>query len=105
MIRRNHAVWVMVLTTFLWATAGVVTRHLDAARSFEVTFWRSCFTALSLLVILPWMRGRRVFADMLRAGPAFWFSGFCWGVMFTSFMISLKDRTTASDENCSISLR
>ena len=96
MIRRNHAVWVMVLTTFLWATAGVVTRHLDAARSFEVTFWRSCFTALSLLVILPWLRGRRVFADMLRAGTAFWFSGFCWGVMFTSFMMAMTMTSVAN---------
>ena len=86
----------MVLVTFLWATAGVVTRHLDAARSFEVTFWRSFFTALSLLVILPLLRGRRVFADMFRAGIAFWFSGFCWGVMFTSFMMALTMTSVAN---------
>ncbi len=95
-LHRNHAVGFMVLTTFLWATAGVVTRHLDAARSFEVTFWRSCFTAFSLLVILPLLRGRRVFADMLGAGVAFWFSGFCWGVMFTSFMMALTMTSVAN---------
>ena len=33
------------------STAGVVTRHLEHARSFEVTFWRSFFTVVSLLVI------------------------------------------------------
>jgi drug/metabolite transporter (DMT)-like permease len=43
----------MVAVTLMWSIAGVVTRHLEQARSFEVTFWRSFFTVLSLLVILP----------------------------------------------------
>ena len=42
----------MLLVTLLWSTAGVVTRHLDAARSFEVTFWRSAFNAVALGVAL-----------------------------------------------------
>ena len=42
----HRAVALMVLVTLLWSIAGVVTRHLEAARSFEVTFWRSLFTAL-----------------------------------------------------------
>ena len=46
----RRAVALMVLVTLLWSIAGVVTRHLDAARSFEVTFWRSLFNALTLAV-------------------------------------------------------
>lgn len=61
----------MVVVTFMWSTAGVVARHPDAARSFEVTFWRAFFTAVSLLVLLPLVRGRRVFAGMRYAGSAF----------------------------------
>ena len=38
----------MLIVTLMWSIAGVVTRQLDAARSFEVTFWRSLFTALAL---------------------------------------------------------
>ena len=38
----------MVVVTLMWSIAGVVTRHLEAARSFEVTFWRSVFNALAL---------------------------------------------------------
>jgi hypothetical protein len=34
-----------------------VTRMLEAARGFEVTFWRSAFNALALVVLLGWMRG------------------------------------------------
>ena len=51
-LRHMQAVWLMVLVTLMWAMAGVVTRHLTEARSFEVTFWRSFFAVLSLLVIL-----------------------------------------------------
>jgi hypothetical protein len=37
----RRAVALMVLVTLLWSIAGVVSRHLDSAGSFEVTFWRS----------------------------------------------------------------
>lgn len=88
-LSHNRAVGLMVAVALMWSTAGVVTRHLDAARSFEVTFWRAFFTALSLLVLLPLLRGRRVFADMRHAGMAFWLSGVCWSVMFTAYMVAL----------------
>lgn len=88
-LSHNRAVGLMVAVALMWSTAGVVTRHLDAARSFEVTFWRAFFTALSLLVLLPLLRGRRVFADMRHAGVAFWLSGVCWSVMFTAYMVAL----------------
>jgi ABC-type iron transport system FetAB permease component len=56
-LTHNHAVGVMVLVTLMWSTAGVVTRHLESARSFEVTFWRSFFTVLALFVLVPMLRG------------------------------------------------
>ena len=88
-LTHNRAVLLMVVVTVLWATAGVVTRHLEAARSFEVTFWRSAFTVLSLLVILPILNGRGVFAKIRHADRVFWLSGLCWCGMFTFFMIAL----------------
>src|SRR5262245_50692246 len=48
----RRAVALMVLVTLLWSIAGVVTRHLDSARSFEVTFWRSLFNAIALAIAL-----------------------------------------------------
>jgi drug/metabolite transporter (DMT)-like permease len=80
----------MVLTTLMWSTAGVVTRHLDAARGFEITFWRSFFTVLSLLVILPVWRGRAAWAVFRQGHAALWWSGLCWSAMFTSFMLALS---------------
>ena len=79
----------MVGITALWSIAGVVTRHLEQARSFEVTFWRSFFTVLSLLVILPLWQGRGVLFRMPWRSPYFWLSGVCWSVMFTAFMLAL----------------
>lgn len=95
-LTHNRAVFLMVVVTLMWSTAGVVTRHLDSARSFEVTFWRSLFTALSLLFILPLLRGRRVFADIRHAGLAFWVSGLCWSVMFTAYMLALTLTSVAN---------
>ncbi len=86
----------MVAVTLMWSTAGVVTRHLDSARSFEITFWRSFFTALSLLVLLPLWRGRQVFANMRHANATFWASGVCWSVMFTAFMLALTLTSVAN---------
>lgn len=95
-LTHSKAVFVMVAVTMMWSIAGVVTRHLEQARSFEVTFWRSFFTVLSLLVILPFFQGREVFAKIRHGGWALWLSGLCWSVMFTAFMVALTLTSVAN---------
>ena len=95
-LTHRRAVMLMVLVALMWSTAGVVTRHLESARTFEVTFWRSFFTVLSLLVILPLFKGRAVFGQMLKGSTALWLSGLCWSVMFTAFMVALTLTTVAN---------
>ena len=95
-LTHSRAVLLMIATAMLWSTAGVVTRHLETAGSFEITFWRSFFTVLSLLVILPLLKGRAVFTQMLNGGAALWLSGLCWSVMFTAFMVALTLTTVAN---------
>jgi drug/metabolite transporter (DMT)-like permease len=92
----RRAVALMVLVTLLWSIAGVVTRHLDAARSFEVTFWRSLFTALTLAVALTVLRGPALWSGMLRANRWLWLSGLCWATMFTAFMLALTLTSVAN---------
>ncbi|MEO5772356.1 MAG: DMT family transporter [Burkholderiaceae bacterium] len=92
----RRAVALMVLCTLMWSIAGVVTRQLDAARSFEVTFWRSLFNAGALLVALLAMRGAALLDDIRRGGVALWFSGLCWAVMYTNFMIAITMTTVAT---------
>ena len=79
----------MILAAFLWSTAGVITRHLDAARSFEVTFWRSLFNALTLVVALSVMRGATLWRGIAHAGWPLWASSACWSVQFTAFMVAI----------------
>ena len=92
----RRAVLTMIAVTLMWSIAGVVTRQLESARSFEVTFWRSAFTVLSLLVMLPLIKGRAVFANMFRQGRVFWISGLCWCGMFTFFMMALMLTSVAN---------
>ncbi len=92
----GQAVWGMVAVTAMWSIAGVVTRQLEQARSFEVTFWRSFFTCLSLMFILPLWRGRTVFLRIHWRSRSFWLSGVCWSVMFTAFMVALTLTSVAN---------
>jgi drug/metabolite transporter (DMT)-like permease len=115
-----QAVVMMVAAALLWSIAGVVTRQLEAAVRFEVTFWRSAFNVLSLLLILPLWRASNRAAHrkmsqpasvarrslvagflhrhwgLLPESPAFWVSGLCWSVMFTAFMVGLTFTSVAN---------
>jgi drug/metabolite transporter (DMT)-like permease len=111
-LTHTQAVFMMIAVTLMWSIAGVVSRQLESAARFEVTFWRSAFTAVSLLIILPWWRAADraagLVADDRRQGMlerhwgilarsrAFWISGVCWSVMFTAFMLALTFTTVAN---------
>ncbi|GAB4550729.1 MAG: DMT family transporter [Rhizobacter sp.] len=92
----GRAVALMVLCTLLWSIAGVVVRHLDSARSFEVTFWRSAFNALALGIALHWMRGPALWRNLRSSPWPVWVSGACWTVMFTAFMVAVTLTTVAN---------
>ena len=90
-LTHRQAVALMVAVTLMWSIAGIVTRHLDGARSFELTFWRSLFNALALLLMLGWMRGpARLWRTLRDGGRALWISGLCWCVMYTAFMVAIS---------------
>ncbi len=92
-----QAAALMLVVTLMWSLAGVVSRHLEAARSFEVTFWRSAFNALALVLLLGWLRGPAPLWRTLRTGGrALWVSGLCWSVMFTAFMLAITLTTVAN---------
>ena len=90
-----RAIALMVLVALLWSTAGVVTRHLEQARSFEVTFWRSLFAAVAMLLALLALRGRSLARDISQGGIWLWLSGLCWAVMFTNFMLAITMTSVA----------
>jgi drug/metabolite transporter (DMT)-like permease len=88
-LTHRGAVFLMIAVTLMWSIAGAVTKQLESAKSFEVTFWRSLFTVISLLIILPLWQSRGVFKRFHWKSGSFWVSGVCWSVMFTAFMVAL----------------
>jgi len=93
----RKAVFTMIAVTLMWSIAGVVSRHFEAARGFEVTFWRSFFNAVALVVMLAWLRGAAPLAQAIRTGGrTLWLSGLCWAVMYTAFMMALTLTTVAN---------
>jgi len=95
-VSHRRAVFGMLLVTLMWSIAGVVTRHLDSAHSFEVTFWRSLFTALPLGAYYAVAHGRETLKLLTRGGRALWLSGLMWSVMFTCFMVAITLTTVAN---------
>ena len=93
---RPAAIAVMIFCALLWSMAGVLTRHLDAARSFEVTFWRSAFCAVFVILALLATRGHEALTALRRPSRALLVSGLLWGAMFTSFMIALTLTSTSN---------
>lgn len=95
-LSHKQAVMLMIACTMMWSIAGVVTRHLEQAKSFEVTFWRSFFTLVSLLIILPLIHGKSLLSKFKQGGWYLWISGLCWSIMFTAFMTALTMTSVAN---------
>ncbi len=95
-LSHKQAMGLMVLVTLMWSMAGVVSRQMTHAQGFEVTFWRSLFTVLSLSVLLPVVKGRTLFRHLPWRHPRFWWSGLCWATMFTAFMLAMTMTTVAN---------
>ena len=85
----------MIVVTFMWSIAGVFTRHLEAAKSFEITFWRSFFTVVFMLGALLWQR-RNPLKAVTAMGRLGLVSGAMWAIMFICFMIALTMTSTAN---------
>lgn len=95
--KHQRAILLMIIAPTLWSMAGVVTRHLEAARSFEVTLWRSLFAGLFVAAVLLWQKGGAGMLRQLRAGGGIGLlSGLMWAVMFACFMIALTKTTVAN---------
>ena len=96
--RMTHAraVALMVVANVLWSTAGLVTRLLESAHSWEVTFWRSFFAAISMAGILAWSRRRAAWAAVRASGWPGIVSGLMFCTMFTCFMLAVTRTTVAN---------
>ena len=72
------------------------TRHLEIAKSFEVTFWRSFFCAVAVALIIMLYEKKNLFRTLKNMGWVGLFSGCMWSLMFTCFMLAMTKTSTAN---------
>ena len=92
----RRAIALMVIAPILWSVAGVVTRHLESAGRWEVTFWRSLFAAVFVAAVLLFTRGAKAWDAVRATGGYGVLSGAMWSIMFIAFMLALMTTTTAN---------
>ncbi|OGA31475.1 MAG: permease [Betaproteobacteria bacterium RIFCSPLOWO2_12_FULL_64_23] len=92
----RRAIVLMVIAPTLWSIAGVVTRQLEFAERWEVTFWRSLFAAIFVLCAMLATRGRGAWAALRASGGYGLLSGAMWAIMMIAFMLALMTTTTAN---------
>ncbi len=91
-----RAVWLFVFANFLWALAGPVTRYVSPLAGFEVTFWRSLFAAITVLLFVSLQNNGNPLKPLRAAGWPGLVSGLMWSIMFCCFMIALNLTTAAN---------
>ena len=97
MTSHQRAILLMIIAPTLWSIAGVLTRHLDSARGFEVTFWRSLFSGIFVASALLYQQGfGRAVHTVRSLGGLGVLSGLMWSVMFVCFMVALTRTTVAN---------
>ncbi len=92
----RRAIALMIAAATLWSIAGVVTRQLESAGRWEVTFWRSLFAAVFVLAALLFTGGAKTWAAVRATGGYGVLSGAMWAIMFVAFMLALMTTTTAN---------
>jgi drug/metabolite transporter (DMT)-like permease len=92
----RRAIALMVIAPILWSVAGVVTRHLESAGRWEVTFWRSLFAAVFVAAVLLTTRGAKAWDAVRATGGYGVLSGAMWSIMFIAFILALMTTTTAN---------
>lgn len=91
-----QAIGLLVLANLLWASAGLISRQIQVTPGVEITFWRSFFTAIVLIIGIRIIKGKYVWKLIFDGPRELWFSGFCWSIMFTAFMIAMSLTTVAN---------
>ena len=86
----------MLLCTFLWSTAGIVTRASSVTNGWEASFWRSLFLCVVIGALLLVQHGGGALGKLFSMGWPGLVSSLCWAVMFVSFMVALSLTTVAN---------
>ncbi len=79
-----------------WASAGVLVRNMEVHDGWKITFWRSLFMAVFLLIVLLFQHGTQLFQRIRAMGWPGVISGAMFALMFISFILALSRTTVAN---------
>jgi drug/metabolite transporter, DME family len=91
MTEQRRGILYIVIAALLWSTGGIGIKAIPDA-PLKVTFYRSLFAAVALMLFL----GRRVWGRRWRSTPAFLASVVSYGACLTFFVIATKWTTAAN---------
>jgi drug/metabolite transporter (DMT)-like permease len=91
MTEQRRGILYIVLAALLWSTGGIGIKAIPDA-PLKVTFYRSLFAAVALMLFL----GRRVWGRRWHSTPAFLASIVSYGACLTFFVIATKWTTAAN---------
>ncbi|MGH8731637.1 MAG: DMT family transporter, partial [Burkholderiales bacterium] len=86
----------MVGATLCWATAGILVRNMDVTDGWKITFWRSFFMTVFLLVVLSVQHGSRLPLRVRNMGWPGVISGLLFAGMMICFILALSLTTVAN---------
>lgn len=91
MTERRRGLLLIAFAALLWSTGGVCIKAIDDP-PLKVTFYRSVFAAIALMILFR----RRVFVRRWRSTPAFAAAIISYGTCLTSFVVATKWTTAAN---------
>src|SRR5213082_3478575 len=91
MTEQRRGILYIVVAALLWSTGGIGIKAI-ADSALKVTFYRSLFAAIALMLFL----GRRVWGRRWRSTPAFAASVISYGACLTFFVVATKWTTAAN---------
>jgi drug/metabolite transporter (DMT)-like permease len=79
-----------------WSSAGVLVRNMEVLDGWKITFWRSLFMTVFLLVVLAFQHGSRLPRRIRDMGWPGFISGMLFALMFICFILALSKTTVAN---------
>ena len=87
----------MLGATLCWATAGVLVRNMGVTDGWKITFWRSFFMTVFMLLVLAYRHGSGGIWQRIRAmGWPGVLTGMLFAGMMISFILALSLTTVAN---------
>ena len=86
----------LVSCTFLWSTAGVVTRASSVTNGWEAAFWRSLFLGVVVAALMLAQHRGAAARKLVSMGWPGVVSSLAWAAMLTCFMLALSLTTVAN---------